>query len=75
MTRDQPRRGRSFLRSEEKRMARPITFQTPELYRLRLAMARDNTPENQAAYWRGLAEQARREADRLDARAAELLAK
>ncbi|MGW2565793.1 hypothetical protein [Streptomyces sp. NPDC001537] len=56
-------------------MARPITFQTPELYRLRLAMARDNTPENQAAYWRGLAEQARREADRLDARAAELLAK
>lgn len=54
-------------------MARLITLQSPELYRLRLAMARNDGPETRAAYLRGVAEQARSEADRLDAEADALL--
>ncbi|MFG2729476.1 hypothetical protein [Streptomyces canus] len=54
-------------------MARLIKLQSPELYRLRLAMARNDTPETRAAYWRGVAERARHEAARLDAEAEALL--
>jgi hypothetical protein len=45
---------------------RPITFQTRELVRLRLAMARNDTPETRAAYLR-------HEAARIDAEAEALL--
>jgi hypothetical protein len=52
---------------------RPITFQTRELVRLRLAMARNDTPETRAAYLRGVADHARHEAARIDAEAEALL--
>ncbi|MEV0483753.1 hypothetical protein AB0I69_24490 [Streptomyces sp. NPDC050508] len=54
-------------------MARLIKLQSLELGRLRTAMARNDCPETRAAYWKAVADQARREADRLDAEAEALL--
>ncbi|MFI1480540.1 hypothetical protein [Streptomyces sp. NPDC020747] len=51
---------------------RPISLKDAELQRLRAAVARKDCPETRAAYLRGLAVHARREADRLDREADEL---
>jgi len=52
---------------------RLVKLSSPELSTLRAAMARYDTPERRAAYLRGVAAHVRREADRLDREADELL--
>jgi hypothetical protein len=52
---------------------RPLDLKGPELQRHRLAIARSDTPETRAAYWLAIAAHARREADRLEREAKELL--
>ncbi|WP_151475418.1 hypothetical protein [Streptomyces albicerus] len=53
---------------------RPLNLKSLELARLRAAIATKDCPETRAAYLRGVAAHARREADRLDREADELLA-
>lgn len=56
-------------------MARLISLSTQELYHLRgKLVSSGNAPEAKAAYYRAVAVQARREADRLECEADELLA-
>jgi len=54
-------------------MARPLDLRTKELQQLRMAIAREDCPETRAAYLRGIATHARREADRLEREADALM--